>query len=118
MENDYSFVLKNHTPYLHLILVGLFSFIHPALLQAGPDTPSSPEPLLKTSGQITATAEFYHTNDTSPRYMPFSWTLCGNLSLNTREWRIPVSFILSEKDRGFRQAFNQVGVSPEWRWLR
>jgi hypothetical protein len=70
-------------------------------------------------GHINASAECYSTSDTFERYKPFSWTTYGDIALKTRNWNIPLSFVLSEKERSERQAFNQIGMSAEYKnWLK
>ena len=117
MENDYSLSNENQS-YLCVLLAGLLFLSCPIFTFASKDSLTKSGEGASISGQVSATIEFYNTQYPTPRYEPFSWTLYGNLSLKSEGWKIPLSFILSEKDRSFRQAFNQIGISPEWRWLK
>jgi len=68
------------------------------------------------SGGISAFGSMYTTDLSDPRLAPFSWGLSGRLNLSIYDMQVPLSFIFSEKERSFRQPFNQFGLSPRYKW--
>lgn len=57
-----------------------------------------------------------HTSGTTADRVPFSYIFAGNLNLNVYGISMPASFSISERDRSFRQPFNQFGISPHYKW--
>jgi hypothetical protein len=69
------------------------------------------------TGGLSAFGALYTTDLGDPRMAPFSWGLSGRLNLSIYDVQLPFSFIFSEKERDFRQPFNQFGVSPRYKWI-
>ncbi|MFN3875640.1 MAG: hypothetical protein ACK4L7_06980, partial [Flavobacteriales bacterium] len=68
------------------------------------------------TGGLSAFGAVYTTDLDAPRLAPFSWGTSGRLNLSLYELQIPLSFVFSEKERDFRQPFNQYGLSPRYKW--
>jgi len=68
------------------------------------------------SGSINAGASLYQVRGIDNRQKPFSWQYSGQLSLGLYGIALPFTFTVSEKERSFRQPFNQFGLSPSYRW--
>ena len=69
------------------------------------------------SGNLTGQYTFF--SSTGQEYMkPGSWTISGNPVVSIYGVLLPFSFTVSEKERSFRQPFNQFGVSPEYKWVK
>ena len=67
------------------------------------------------SGNLTAQYTFFNTTGAS--YMePGSWTISGSPTLTIYGVVLPFNFVISEKERSFRQPFNQFGLSPRYKW--
>jgi hypothetical protein len=67
------------------------------------------------SGNLSAQYTFYNT--TGNAYMePGSWTISGSPVLSIYGVVLPFNFTISEKERSFRQPFNQFGLSPYYKW--
>jgi len=69
------------------------------------------------TGGLSAFGALYTTDLGDPRMAPLTWGLSGRLNVNIYEVQLPFSFIFSEKERDFRQPFNQFGVSPRYKWI-
>ncbi|MBK7944945.1 MAG: hypothetical protein IPJ85_06385 [Flavobacteriales bacterium] len=71
---------------------------------------------LSLTGGLSAFGAGYTTDLNDPRMAPFTWGLSGRLNLSIYDLQIPFSFTFSEKEREFRQPFNQYGLSPRYKW--
>ena len=69
------------------------------------------------NGSVGLNGIFYHSSDTIAHRSPFSYVLSVNLEARYKELYVPVTITYSEQERSYRQAFNQFGVSPHWRWI-
>ncbi len=68
-------------------------------------------------GSISATGIFYNSQGITPRKTPFSYILNGNLVVNLKGLVLPFSFTYSDRNKSFRQPFNQFGLSPKYKWI-
>ncbi len=68
-------------------------------------------------GSIGATGIFYNASGITPRKTPFSYILNGNLTVNLKGFVLPFSFTYSDRNKSFRQPFNQFGLSPKYKWI-
>jgi hypothetical protein len=119
MRTPLSSYVRKVLQTLRPLPVRLLIIFSPALLHAGTDTIGKRNfPATSVSGQVTAITEFYQSDDSIKRYAPISWTLSGNLLMKTGGWDIPVFFLLSEKDKSNRQAFNKMGIGLQKKWLK
>jgi hypothetical protein len=71
---------------------------------------------ISLTGGLSAFGAAYTTDLGDPRMAPFSWGISGRLNLSIYDLQIPFSFVFSEKERDFRQPFNQFGLSPRYKW--
>ncbi len=69
------------------------------------------------SGNVDATAIFYHANGIPNRYLPFNYVITGSPAISVYGWQIPFSFIVGKQQSAFTQPFNQVGLSPTYKWV-
>ncbi|MBG8554119.1 hypothetical protein [Hymenobacter guriensis] len=69
------------------------------------------------SGTLDVRGIFYQAQGIEARRKPFSYVLAGSPTLSIYGIAVPVSFVLSEQDRRFRQPFNQFGLSPTYKWV-
>jgi hypothetical protein len=52
------------------------------------------------------------------RINPFLYQLTGEVTFRYKDiLELPFSFVFSEQDRKFNQPFNQIGISPKYKWL-
>lgn len=73
---------------------------------------------LKISGSLGAMLGYYYTSSATKRMKPFTYQLTGDVTFNYKNvLELPFSFVFSEQDRKFNQPFNQIGVSPKYKWL-
>ncbi|MBI3235444.1 MAG: hypothetical protein HYZ42_15640, partial [Bacteroidetes bacterium] len=74
---------------------------------------------IKISGSIGGTGTLYAVSGIPNRRQPFSYIVNGNITLNVLGIvKVPLSFMISEQNRKFQQPFNQIGFSPEYKWLK
>lgn len=69
------------------------------------------------TGGLSGFGAIYTSDLGDPRMAPFTWGLNGRVNLSIYELQLPFSFVFSEKERDFRQPFNQFGVSPRYKWI-
>ncbi len=70
------------------------------------------------SGGINLQGLFYNANGIQNRNQPFSYIISGNPTISLyKSLIIPFEFTFSEKERSFRQPFNQFGISPSYKWI-
>ncbi len=72
---------------------------------------------VSVSGAISANTFGYRVSGIEPRRPSFSWLVSGNFTLLVYKFILPFAFSFSEQERNFRQPFNQLGLSPSWRWI-
>jgi len=72
----------------------------------------------QVSGGLNAYTSFYTTDLGEPRQVPLTWGLTARLEFTIYDLQIPFSLTVSERERDFRQPFNQYGVSPRYKWVR
>ena len=100
-----------------LLIVILPVFINVALQAQNLEGINKQKPVT-LSGGITARAIFYDANGITNRRQPFSYIFTGSPTISIfNSFTIPLSFTYSEQDRSFRQPFNQVGMSPYYKWI-
>lgn len=73
--------------------------------------------ILTVSGGLNAYAGFYTSNGIAPRNQRTPLGLSGAVTLNLPGGvSLPFSAVLGNQGSGFRQPFNQFGVSPSYKW--
>lgn len=69
------------------------------------------------TGGLSAYTALYTTDLNDERFAPFSWGINARMNLSIYGLQLPFSFVFSEKERDFRQPFNQFGISPRYKWF-
>lgn len=77
-----------------------------------------PKELIKLNGSVSVGSWFYNANGIENRRTPFSWYLSGAPTITIAGFAMPFSATISEQDRSFQQPFNQIGVSPYYKWVK
>ncbi len=67
-------------------------------------------------GSISVSGSKYSVSGAPRRRPPTSWTLIGSPTVSFYGVSLPFTFILSDQESDFRQPFDQVGVSPQYKW--
>ena len=70
------------------------------------------------SGSVSLRLNSYSTNRENSVRDPFFWTITGSPTLSVYGVTLPFYFSFSQKNRDYRQPFNQFGLSPYYKWLR
>ena len=60
----------------------------------------------------------YQTTRQKAQFSPFSYSINANATISIYGIAIPFNLIYSEKQRSFRQPFNKVGASPQYKWVK
>ncbi len=68
------------------------------------------------AGSTVFTGTFYNAEGTEERRAPFSGIITGNFTVNIKGFAMPFSFSYSNRNKEFRQPFNQFGMSPRYKW--
>ncbi|TAK37079.1 MAG: hypothetical protein EPO28_12685 [Saprospiraceae bacterium] len=71
---------------------------------------------LQSSGYFKLQSFVYHAENIEPRYQNFTYTVSGNYSLAWENFKLPLSFIFSDRQQPYRQPFNRSGIAPTWSW--
>lgn len=69
------------------------------------------------NGSVQLRGIYDNLSGTTADRVPYSYIFSGNLNLNVYGINMPASFSISERDRSFRQPFNQFGISPHYKWI-
>ena len=59
----------------------------------------------------------YTSSNIQPREHSFSYLFNGAPVISVYGVTFPFSIVVSDQQRGFRQPFNQYGISPQYKWL-
>jgi hypothetical protein len=73
---------------------------------------------LDLSGSLALRLNTFSTTAPGSTRDPFYWTISGNPTLSVYGITLPFSFVVSDKQRDFRQPFNMFGVSPYYKKIR
>ncbi len=73
--------------------------------------------LIKIKGSISVTNSIYYMNGHSYRRPPYSWSWSGNPVLSIKGIMIPTKIIIGTQNRYDQQPFNQIGISPRYKWI-
>ncbi len=70
------------------------------------------------SGSIGTQLGAYYANGIPNRQKTFTYQLHGEINFKYKDIiELPFSFVVGESERKFNQPFNQIGVSPKYKWL-
>jgi hypothetical protein len=70
------------------------------------------------SGSISSEGSYYGSDGGVIRREPFAGSISGNFTVNIKGIILPFSFIISNKQRSFRQPFNEFGLSPTYKSVK
>ena len=70
---------------------------------------------ISLDGSISISGSKYSVSGAPRRRPPTSWTLIGSPTLSIYGVSLPFNFILSDQESDFRQPFDQIGVSPQYK---
>jgi hypothetical protein len=68
------------------------------------------------SGSVTADASWLAQASAETDQSPLGWVLTAQPTVSVFGLSFPFTFTISEKERKFLQPFNQLGLSPSFRW--
>lgn len=102
--------------YAFLSLIG-FVLISPCLIGQDLGNLKNAEPV-GFSGSLSLRMNSYSTTRENSVRDPFFWTVTGTPTLSVYGITLPFYFSFSQKDKEYRQPFNQFGVSPYYKWLK
>lgn len=102
--------------YFQLFL-GLIATLSVARTSLAQEPGNSETKKFQVKGNAGSTLVSYNTNKSIPSRTPFSYVVQANMSLTGNGISLPFSFIFSEQERKFTQPFNQIGISPHYKWM-
>lgn len=70
------------------------------------------------TGQIGIHTIFYGSEGIDPRRKSFSWYLTGAPVLKIYNITVPLAFLVGEQERDYRQSFDQVSITPTYKWIK
>ena len=80
------------------------------------ETIGSQDPV-RFRGGLQLGTSFYNVDGIDRRKPPLGYSVSGDVVLSLYGVDLPVSFLLSNYQRDFRQPFNYFGLSPRYKWL-
>ena len=69
------------------------------------------------SGVLSVGLGTYSSDGITPRERGFSYLFSGSPTVSIYGVSFPFSVVVSDQQRGFRQPFNQYGISPTYKWV-
>ncbi|MBS1903168.1 MAG: hypothetical protein JSS75_05640 [Bacteroidetes bacterium] len=72
---------------------------------------------VRLDGSVSISVNKYSVSGGPARRPATGWTFVGAPTLSFYGVSLPFSFILSDQESSFRQPFDQVGVSPQYKWV-
>lgn len=102
--------------YRHLLLL-LFLAGTKCLCSQNIAQMSKQDPI-KFSGSLGISTVFFNAEGRRTNRKPFTWLLRGDPTLSIYGIDIPISIVVSEQERDFRQPFNRFGISPYYKWAK
>src|SRR5437773_1800751 len=106
--------IRKRLPGLFFLVLSVFLSVNAVLAQdlgnLGEQKPFS------LDGSITLSGTKYSVSGAPARRPPTSWTIVGTPTLSFYGISLPFNFILSDQESDFRQPFDQIGVSPNYKW--
>ncbi len=73
---------------------------------------------IKISGGLGLNQSLYLADGVENRFNPYNYVVSGNVSMNLYGIMVPLSFTYSNRNFGYSQPFNIVGLSPSYKSLR
>ncbi len=90
----------------------------PICLPAQQHDPMGSQSPVRISSGIQAQTTFYSVRDIPYRMQPFNWSLSGTPMIELYGMSLPFSFYVSNQQLGFQQPFNQLGLTPTYKWAK
>lgn len=100
------------------VLIGLLLITQSLFAQDLENLKGKKKELVKLNGSISLGTWYYNASGIDNRRTPFSWYVTGAPTLTIAGFSMPFSATISEQERSFQQPFNQVGVSPYYKWIK
>lgn len=69
-------------------------------------------------GGIGGGSTFYSSNEPFESRDPFTWNIHGSLRPSIYGFSIPLSFVVTQYSKSYRNPFTQFGISPEYKWIK
>ncbi|MBD3240440.1 MAG: hypothetical protein GF331_07630 [Chitinivibrionales bacterium] len=66
---------------------------------------------------LSLNTSLYSATGIDNRQEPFGWQAAGTVTLGIYGLQLPISFVVGEDQRAFKQPFDQFGISPTYKWI-
>ncbi len=73
---------------------------------------------IRLTGGLRLQTQLYQVSGIDPRQQPFYGALSGSPTLHLYGIQIPFFVLLSNQERRFQQPFNQLGITPFYKWAK
>lgn len=74
--------------------------------------------LLQINGSLNVGYWLYNVNGIEQRQDPMGWYISGAPNITLAGINMPFTAVISDQERSFSQPFNQVGISPYYKWAK
>ena len=105
--------LKNKLTYLFFVFITLIYNSNSQNIEK-----INKKDILKISGSLNCNTIFLITNNPNSKRTPLTNYTSGNLNLNFLYWNFPFTYQISNQSKTFSQPFNQLGVTPTYKWIK
>ncbi|NTV83059.1 MAG: hypothetical protein HGA23_02010 [Bacteroidales bacterium] len=102
-----------------VIMLGIF-FIGSGLAYPQDSIQGEARKIFTIHGNINLNLVGYYNHGIPSRADPFSAILSASATPKIKNLELPFSLVVTGKDIGashFAQSFNQIGISPKWKWI-
>lgn len=99
------------------LLLGITLFISSLRLSGQDLSQLSTQKPFAINGTVGIGLGTYHASGISPREHSFSYLFNGAPVISIYGVSFPFTIVVSDQQRGFRQPFNQYGISPQYKWI-
>jgi len=104
---------------LKIIFLFIYSFFMAATQVVGQDVEAiNKKNLLQINGSLNLGYWVYNASGIEDRQNPVGWYIAGAPNITVAGINMPFTAIISDQERSFSQPFNQMGISPYYKWVK
>ena len=109
--------LKRSLPTLLILHLSMSCFLVPGISFSQAPDGTAKHGAVSFHGNICLNTVGYTVSGIPVRADLFTWVLSGNATFKVSNLEIPLTLIISDKQKSYSQSFNQFGISPHWKWI-
>ncbi len=100
-----------------LVVLALIAIQSVGLAQDTTSTTAIEDPPTRLDGSISISGNKYSVSGALARRPATGWSIIGTPTLTIHGFTLPFTFIFSDQESDVRQPFDQIGVSPQYKWI-